>query len=188
MRTGLRDDNKGFSLVELLVIIAIMALMLGMFLLSTNIIGTRACRQCSKQIRHELDRVRIATMGKNKVVLHLYVDPSTGKIMVQDKTRLTNIGATTGTNDVNGDAREIGSARVRVEFISSLDPANRVVLNNDGIYFEFNRSTGAFKQVKSSDVGGQLAGEYTIKNIYVIGGGLEQSLTLSGITGKVTEN
>ncbi|MCR5773803.1 MAG: prepilin-type N-terminal cleavage/methylation domain-containing protein, partial [Lachnospiraceae bacterium] len=29
MRTGLRDDNKGFSLIELLVIIAIMALMLG---------------------------------------------------------------------------------------------------------------------------------------------------------------
>ncbi len=188
MRTGVRDDNKGFSLIELLVILAIMALMLGLFLLSTNILGTRACRQCTKQIRHELDRVRIATMGKNKVVLHLYVDPSSGKIMVQDETKLANIGATTGTHDVSGDAREIGSARVRVEFISSLDPANRVTLNNDGIYFEFNRSTGAFKQVKSSDVGGQLSGDYTIKNIYVIGGGLEESLTLSGITGKVTEN
>ncbi len=186
MKTGLRDNDKGFSLVELLAVIAIMALMLGMFLLSTNILGTRACRQCSKQLKHELEQVRVSTMGKNKVVLHLYKG-SDNKIMVQQITTVANIGAGAGTTSYTGDAREVGSARVRLEFLSSLG-SSMEELNTDGIYFEFNRSTGAFKKVKHSDVGGQVNGEYTIKEIQVTGGGLTEKLTLSGITGKVTEN
>ncbi|MBO4374658.1 MAG: prepilin-type N-terminal cleavage/methylation domain-containing protein [Lachnospiraceae bacterium] len=187
MKTGLRDNNKGFSLIELLVVIGILALMLGMFLLSTNVIGRTAARQCSKQLRHELEQVRVASMGKNKVTLWLYKDSATGKIMVQQITTIANIGDGAGTTPVDGEVREVGSARVTLDFVSSVD-ATRTPLDSDGIYFEFNRSTGAFKKVKYSELGGQIHDEYTIKEIYMTGGGLTEQLTLHGITGKVTED
>ena len=186
MRTGLRDDNKGYTLIEILIVFAIISIMLGMFLLTTNVIGTRACKQCQKQLKHELEQVRIASMGKNKVILHLYKGAD-NKIMVQQTTTIADIGGAASTHDVSGDIREIGSARVRLEFVSSLG-GTPVELDSDGIYFAFNRSTGAFKKVKESEVGGQVHGDYTIKEIYVTGGGLTQKLTLSEITGKVTED
>ncbi len=167
--------------MELLAVIAIMALMLGMFLLSTNVIGSRACRQCQKQLRHELDQVRVASMGKNKVVLHLYKNPD-GKIMVQQTTTIAKLGGVAATEDVDGEEREIGSARVVVE-VEASDGAT-YALNNSGVYFQFNRSTGAFKEIS----GGQVGGNYTIKKISITGGGVTERLTLHGITGKVTED
>ncbi len=164
-----------------MVVIAIMALMLGMFLLSTNVISRRACRQCAKQLKHEIDQVRIATMGKNKVTLHLYLSPG-NKVMVQETTEIAKIGVNAGIETVTGEEREAGSSMVSVEVLAS--DGNTYSLNNSGVFFEFNRSTGAFRDV----TGGQVGGNYTIKEISVSGGGLTEKLTLSGLTGKVTEN
>lgn len=182
--------------MELLAVIAIMALMLGMFLLSTNVIGRRAARQCAKQLKHELDQTRISTMGKNRVFLYLHKSAD-NKIMVQQITRISDINNVAATHYVNGEEREAGSARVKLEFLSSVG-GTMEELNTDGIYFEFNRSTGAFKTVKSSEITAEITGAnagqitaasgYTIKEIQVTGGGLTEKLTLHPITGKVTEN
>ncbi len=199
MKTGLRDNNKGFSLVELLTVVAILALMLGMFLLSTNVIGRTAARQCSKQLHHELDRVRVASMGKNRVILHLYRGAD-NKVMVRQITKISSIGGVADTKYIAEDAKEAGSSRVSLEFISSVDAAHRIPLDGDGVYFEFNRSTGAFKKVNGSviqseisgdisgAVAGQVGGDYIIENIFITGGGLTETLTMHQITGKVTED
>ncbi len=178
MKTGQRSDNRGFSLVELIVVMAILALMTGMFLLSSGILATRAGKQCAKQIRHELDQVRIATMGKNKVTMSLSVD-SVGRVWVTEVTTSPKVGAS-GTL-TNTETKQIGSARARVEV--SPGGGAFVPLNTSGVNFEFNRSTGAFIDV----TGGQIGGTYCIDEIRVSGGSQSHTLKLKKVTGKVEE-
>ncbi len=102
--------------------------------------------------------------------------------MVKQITTIAKIGDSATTEDVDGEEREVGSSRVVLKVTAS-DGAD-YTLDTNGVYFQFNRSTGAFKKIS----GGQIGGDYTIKNIYMTGGGLTETLTLHGITGKITED
>jgi len=185
MKIGRKDkDNKGFSLVELIVVIAILALMMGMFLLTTGILNVRAGRQCAKQIRHELERVRIATMGKNEVSLRLYVG-SDGRVYVEETVTAPKIGST-GTHTYTEDAKQIGSKRVKVQI--RLQGASDFTDLKEGVRFQFNRGTGAFETVKSiTDEQSGISAPYCIEEIKVTGGGQEHLLKLKRVTGKVEE-
>ena len=186
MRTGLKSkDNRGFSLVELIVVIAILALMLGLFLLSSNILNVRAGKQCAKQIKHELDQVRISTMGKNEVIMRLYLG-SDGRVYVKETVTAPKIGDK-GTQTYDEAEKQIGSKRALVE-IKVSGGSGFIALKEGGIRFKFNRATGAFEEI--GDVTGDQPGvsaPYYIEEIKVTGGGQEHLLKLKKITGKVEE-
>ncbi len=177
MKTGQRND-KGFSLVELIVVIAILALMTGLFLLSSGIINVRAGRQCTKQVKHEIEQVRIDTMGKNEVTLRLYLD-DIGRVW-SEKTIVAPKPGASGTVSYN-EIKQIGSKRVTVQVVPAGGSA--VDLDEQGVYFKFNRSTGAFTSV----TGGQIGGDYIIDEIFIEGGGQVEKLKLKKITGRVEE-
>ena len=189
MRTGLRNkDNKGFSLVELIVVIAILAVMVGMFLLTTGILNVRAGKQCAKQIRHELDQVRIATMGKNEVTMRLYVGTD-GRVYVINTITAPKTTAdwrTDPTNTYDETEKQIGSKRVTVMF--KVHGASDFEELTDGVRFRFNRGTGAFEEIKTlTDEQAGIAAPYYVEEIKVIGGGQEHLLKLKKVTGKVEE-
>lgn len=64
MRTGLRDNNKGFSLVELIIVIAIMCV-LGVGTVATiGIINNAKVKSCAKSIYTSIGRVKTNTLAK----------------------------------------------------------------------------------------------------------------------------
>ena len=80
-------DNKGFSLVELIVVIAIMSILTGVSVLSIRSATGTYVKQCTANIESQINNTRHMTMAKNKVKLKIYVDSNgvyTVKIEVLD--------------------------------------------------------------------------------------------------------
>ena len=66
------DNNKGFSMVELIVILAIMGIIIGMLGVSTNYIGTSQARALANSIKTSIGQNKIQTMGKYESFLYIY--------------------------------------------------------------------------------------------------------------------
>lgn len=125
-------DNSGTSIVELLAVIAIMAVLLGT---ATNIIGYlsgKQARQCAYKMDAILSETRMETMGKStgeKDCVYLTIKNNDGKIyalqQIKDVQNSTLIGENVKivATDIKG---------------SEMELANGTSFN---VYF--NRSTGA---------------------------------------------
>ena len=60
----LKIDQTGFSLVELIIVIAILSVVMGMFMMGINLIFTLPARQCARELKSAIEKTRIDTMGK----------------------------------------------------------------------------------------------------------------------------
>lgn len=171
--------------MELIVIIAILAIMIGMFLMTSGVLATRAGKQCTAQIKHEIEKVRVSTMGKNEVTLHIYARD--GKVWVTETTKFPKIGGK-GVDTVTSDEKEIGSARVSVQ-VKSDKTSDYRDLDSVGINIAFNRSTGAFAELDASgdQFSGDVSGKHYIESIKIRGGNQIHTLNTEKVTGKVLE-
>lgn len=70
----MKKDNRGFSLVELIICIAIMTIVLGMLAANLNYIGVSQARSLANSIKTAVGQVRIQTMGKQEAFLYIYRD------------------------------------------------------------------------------------------------------------------
>ncbi len=142
MKTGRNDklNNKGFSLVELIVVIAIMMVVIGGVISWTGMLYTRAARQCAEQLTHEFGQVRIDTMGKGSVSMNLYVKAD-GSIWVRESAvKVPGIdpmradGASAGARGEEtetGEEKKVGSARCRV-YLDAGKTRDDTVTDDDG--------------------------------------------------------
>ena len=79
MRTGRNNKNGGFSLVELIIVVAIMAIVVGVIGLSVGTLTGRKTAKCADEIVSTLERARVLTLGKeqNQVEFVLLQNSST---------------------------------------------------------------------------------------------------------------
>ncbi len=125
--------NQGYSLVELIVVIAIMAVLTGTLAISVSAIGGFKAKECAKNIQSYINKTRVNTMGKNSVVLHLYKGAD-GAFYAQT---ITN-----GTADA---AQVIGKKTVTVRYTDGDDLSAASELDDTGVYIQFDRSSGAMQ-------------------------------------------
>lgn len=85
MRTGRNNKNGGFSLVELIIVVAIMAIVVGVMGLSVGTLTGRKIAKCADEIVSTLERARVLTLGKeqNQVEFVLLQNSSTGEYRAQ---------------------------------------------------------------------------------------------------------
>ncbi len=158
----MKYDNHGFTLIELVVVIAIMGILAGVAAISTSIIPASRAKSCASRINASLDRCRTGclTHGENTYM----------------------------TLSVNSDGK-IEVAYYESADASNPDPADKAVLSSGGvtvtgggtaltassapIKIAFDRSSGALKEpVKKTD--------YTLT---VAGGGRPYTIHIVGATG-----
>lgn len=125
--------NQGYSLVELIVVIAIMAVLTGTLAISVSAIGGFKAKECAKNIQSYINKTRVSTMGRNSVVLHLYKGAD-GAFYAQTTTN--------GTADT---PQVIGKKSVTVRYTAGDDLDTADELDTTGVYIEFDRSSGAMK-------------------------------------------
>ncbi len=125
--------NQGYSLVELIVVIAIMAVLTGTVTISVSAVGGFKAKECTKNIQSYINKTRVSTMGKNSVVLHLY------------KGADDAFYAQTITNGTADAAQQIGKKTVTVKYTDGDDLTSMSELDTTGVYIEFDRSSGAMK-------------------------------------------
>ncbi len=154
-------DNKGFSLVELIAITAIMVVMVGAGSLAVSLlIGSEAKQACEK-IGAQLNEVKTGSMARYSEDLNIvYVaDPGSydwaekeGYYAVKQMTTLTKRADDMPDHTSMGqEHRYLCNSRVHFEFVydNGGDVTYNIPSDGDGICFTFNRSNGLFSDVKT---------------------------------------
>ena len=161
-------DNRGISLVEIMVTVAIMGVVAAVGLWSLNTVSGRPAQQCAQKVIYSLERHRTTAMGKSEAYYKLIADTS-GKILFEEgiKVRADDDAYSVTTT-------EIGGKRVTVSYV---DPTSGAVLPlNPGssLEFRFDRGSGAFDK-----------NFYPCRQLIIKSGGREVHVTLVQLTGKV---
>ena len=73
-----KKNNGGFSLVELIVVIAISVVLIGAATISIRSVMGVEVKQCARNIESIINKTRVTTMGKDSAVLEIYKDASDG--------------------------------------------------------------------------------------------------------------
>ena len=128
-----KKNNGGFSLVELIVVIAISVVLIGAATISIRSVMGVEVKQCARNIESIINKTRVTTMGKDSAVLEIYKDASDGAYYYK-----TTINGTVSAPS------KIGKSRIDVYYSMKDDYSDKTQLNSSGsIVLQFDRSSGA---------------------------------------------
>lgn len=131
----LKSNNKGLSLIELLIVVAIMTIIGGTVFLSTSVATNRHVTSCANKISTAFEQTRNLTLGKQSGKIKFWVG-SDGQVYAQ-----MYVDGTT-----YGDQVAIGHSGITVTFVY-VNPLNAGIvyhqdLTTTGMEISFSRSTG----------------------------------------------
>lgn len=175
----MKKDNTGFSLVELIIIIAIIAALTTTAALSISLIFSANAKTCANDIVGAISECKVTTMsyGQGNVRLLLYRD-SSGNICSALQTRdKTGDPWVTGTDG----SEKIGASKCSVtdgagnELPQKAEDDSSLAEDVSGVWeIYFDRSSGSFRD------------ETTISELYIEGGSRHYHIHLEKLTGKST--
>lgn len=173
----MKDDNRGLTLVEIIVIVAIMGVLTGVFIGGMGYIPNSAARGLATSIKSAIGETRIKTMGKQETVLHIYKDATDGKYYKQ-------LIYTENGSVKNDPVEMIGKHHPTVTYTYEGSGGDTTAtLDSDGIYIGFNRTNGKEEAIAVPGVAGKMS--IVCKEIVVTGGGANCRITIVPATGKV---
>ncbi|MCM1089691.1 MAG: type II secretion system GspH family protein [Butyrivibrio sp.] len=172
----MRQDNRGMSLVELTIVVAIIAVVSAVGIMSFNAMSGKPAQQCAQKLVYSLEKHRTTSASKVGAYYVLSFDPATKEIVAEEF--VTN-DLSLGYTSIGKSA--IGAANVEITYYVDGDAAGHS-LSAGAITLSFDRTSGAFKQLSSSNTATN--GRYCTK-IVASRGGREFEVTLVPFTGKV---
>lgn len=149
----LKEMNKGFSLIELIIAIAIMAVLIGVAIYQAGIIGRGRIDSCVKETVSNLESCRLEAMSFREAQFKISMTSDgiegsrgvrKGEDFLEETTSLGNRNLDMYVSLTKGTLTEERQMKV-----------------GDYIVFSFDRSSGAFKPVF-----GQVGGAIIIDNTY----------------------
>lgn len=136
--------NKGITLVELIVVIAILGIFAGGVALTFSIVNSADVTGCANTIDSALEKTKNECMTKEKpryMVLYKSTDPEHSGYYVGSVETLEVAGYTPNPDT------ETKVGGVRVEITVTLESGTTIDVGNEAVYFTFDRGTGAFMNV-----------------------------------------
>ncbi len=139
-------DNRGISLVELIVVVAIMAVLTAAISLGVSTFTSKHATQCAKNMQISLNRNRLNSMGKKHAYI-AFMQTADGVYMVErfDSDAYTEDEDRLEASATDADAIKIGKAGLEVK-------VNGVDLLDNTEYIEFNRSDGSLKSPSALEI------------------------------------
>lgn len=168
---GIKKDNRGYSLVEMIIVVAIIAVVGLGATWSIILVFSGNAKACANAMVNSISECKIMTMtkGQGNVRVIIYRG-SNGKIYSELQTR-ESVGASWVTG--KDGAEKIGANRCSV---GTTDGGDDIPDRDNAWEIYFDRSSGSF--LYSADA-------YTsVTEIYVQGGRKNYRITLQKLTGK----
>lgn len=132
----MKKNNKGFSLVELVVVIAIMVVLVGGTITYIGSYGSSKVKKCAKELESHLTQTKVCAMTRTQANMTLYAD-STG---VYVKT----------VEGSNTDTSKIGDSGISVSYRNVRGSSTYIsvgTMESSGILITFDRASGALKKM-----------------------------------------
>ena len=154
MKTGINNKNSGFSMVEVIIVIAIIAVMGSVLTMSVSVLSKKNVNKCAKEMVSVLERTRVLTLGKAQgdIKCTFKYDAASNSY----HALIFRGGSTVSDTEIGSDSITItltyadGTQDVLTNLVGNPDDS----LN--GVSFVYNRSSGAFSSMgcKKIDVSG----------------------------------
>lgn len=170
----LHKENGGFSLVELIIVIAIISVLITTAVLSVSLVFSANAKTCANDIQRAVADCKVTTMGKSRAWLVIYRG-SDGQLYGRMHAMEQKDGEAVGTYEEKlSDPEKLGGKRVSVTYTDAAGIVTELPEGESGgLTIEFDRSSGSFK-------------DGTPKSIEVIGGNRHYELKFEKLTGKIT--
>lgn len=188
MKTGRNNSNAGFSIIELLIVMAIMGILAGTLTIGASVLTGKKVMECTETIVEAVENAKVLTLGKeqNQVECVLTYDATMEKYIVITYKR----GKECAREQVDAEGISIvvyfdGEAMgYNLADISAAGMAGGATGSpSSGLFVLFNRASGAFVE-KTNQVGGTVKDYCTC--IEVSNTRRTQNIRCVGKTGKIT--
>lgn len=163
-----RIDNRGLSLIELIVVVAILGILSVSSISYLGLLSNHSAKETATKLKTAMTEARTEAMSKSQASLQIYEEDS------EYFVELT----------VNGTPQspvKIGTSKVKVTY-KKTRPADDVfeIKDAEQLVIEYDRDTGAFKPIGTDG-----SGNVYCKSITVTSGGKNYVLTCERLTGKI---
>lgn len=165
-----KTDNKGMSLVEIIVVIAILSLFIGSVSYSINWASGKAAEECAQKLAYNLKQARTMAMGKNSTTITVKKDEA-GNIITEMKL-VTDTGDAATTTSM-----KVGNRSVSVRFD---DGSSESELGTGGVVFVFDRASGALKTLNGAEAN-TASPKFTVSK-----GSTRRTIEIVPITGRIS--
>lgn len=133
----MRKNNRGFSLIELVVVIAIGIILTLAMTLSLRTVSGTAVKQCAKEIKSIINKTKSSTMGKDEVTLTLSMD--------EKGALYAYLNQKDGTGSVSEEKSKVGRSNLDIKYtLTDASGASevRTMKSGDSITIQFDRGSG----------------------------------------------
>lgn len=168
---GIRKDNRGYSLVEMIIVVAIIAVVGLGATWSIILVFSGNAKACANAMVNSISECKVMTMsqGRGNVRVIIYRG-SNGNIYSELQTRESvSAGWVTGKDG----AEKIGANRC---YVGTTDGGNEIPDRDNAWEIYFDRSSGSFLYSAEANT--------SVTEIYVMGGRKNYRITLQKLTGK----
>ncbi len=139
----MKDNNKGFSYVELILVIAIMAILVGVMSLSMGLVGRTNINRGIEKVSSSLNQARNSSMARGYI-------KGAFEISYDGSQYYCYVGAA-GASDKEELKEELVASPVIVGYYLSDDADTMYqVTETNPLRIQYNQSTGSFKPVVDS--------------------------------------
>lgn len=144
----LNNDNRGFSLVEMIIVVSIMSVMIGVIGYGLSLSSGKPAEQCAKRLSVAISHGRTATMGKYRNVITVKKEDD-GRLTVTEDTYIKIYDDGSTPPDTSQRKSLVGAKDVLVEY--KIGTGDYVPLNNgSSIELRYDSGSGAMKKTANS--------------------------------------
>ncbi len=176
----IRYNNSGISLVEMIVVVAIMSVLVGALSIGLGMATTRSATQCASNMEICLNRCRTQTMGKNNGFVAFYANSAGEVFMVQKLNYPADSYNIESSDVVAGDytIKKIGKN------LTSVNCGGLELLSSENedtpVFYVFERSAGSFVGCKNADGSDRPSSDIIVKKA-----NRSYKIEIQKLTGKV---
>ncbi len=175
-------DNKGYSLVEIVVVVAIITIVGGLLGYTFNMVFNQQARECANNISTSLDKAKnyaLTRSGSSSAYMELYKEVD-GDYMIRHYEPVNPIDPASGY--VMFEEKTVGSKAVKITcYLQNGDI--RGITDAQGMRIYYNRVSGAFEKIEMIDASRNVT-QTDNCTVIEIKRGAQYNITLTIPTGK----